>query len=167
MRIETTLRKTPLRATLPPDMHDVDPLLSVQRVPLPMILSLRHRVLRAGLPPESAIFEGDSAESTAHLAVLLGTMVIGCASLHLNTWEKHPAFQLRGMAVEPDFQGAGIGSLLLKEIDRVAASAFVNQLWCNARTPAIAFYEKHGWQVVSEVFQIPTAGPHVRMIKRL
>jgi hypothetical protein len=43
----------------------------------------------------------------------------------------------------------------------------VRQLWCNARVPAANFYRKLGWQVVSEVFEIPTAGPHVRMTKAL
>ena len=41
------------------------------------------------------------------------------------------------------------------------------QLWCNARTPAVGFYQRMGWAVVSDVFEIPTAGPHVRMTKRL
>jgi hypothetical protein len=40
-------------------------------------------------------------------------------------------------------------------------------LWCNARVPAVPFYREMGWAVVSEPFEIPTAGPHVRMVKRL
>lgn len=37
-------------------------------------------------------------------------------------------------------------------------------VWCNARTSAIGFYEKLGWQVVSEPFDVLTAGPHVKMV---
>jgi len=40
-------------------------------------------------------------------------------------------------------------------------------LWCNARVPAVGFYESLGWRVVSERFEIPTAGPHVKMVRRL
>ena len=40
-------------------------------------------------------------------------------------------------------------------------------LWCNARLPAVGFYQKLGWAAVSDVFEIPTAGPHVKMTKRL
>ena len=40
-------------------------------------------------------------------------------------------------------------------------------LWCNARTPAVGFYENMRWRVVSAPFEIPTAGPHVKMVKRL
>jgi predicted GNAT family N-acyltransferase len=40
-------------------------------------------------------------------------------------------------------------------------------LWCNARTPAVRFYQKQGWTPVGEEFDVPLAGPHVRMFKRL
>jgi hypothetical protein len=42
-------------------------------------------------------------------------------------------------------------------------------LWCNARRtiPAAGFYQKQGWTIVSDIFEIPTAGPHVKMSKRL
>ena len=40
-------------------------------------------------------------------------------------------------------------------------------LWCNARVPYVPFYEAMGWRVVSGQFEIPTAGPHVKMLKRL
>ena len=39
-------------------------------------------------------------------------------------------------------------------------------LWCNARVPAMGFYQKLAWQVVSDEFHIPTAGPHVKMVRR-
>ena len=35
--------------------------------------------------------------------------------------------------------------------------------WCNARTTAIGFYEQAGWSTATDVFDIPTAGPHVKM----
>ena len=33
----------------------------------------------------------------------------------------------------------------------------------NARTPAVRFYERHGFAVVSEEWDEPDIGPHVRM----
>jgi GNAT superfamily N-acetyltransferase len=70
------------------------------------------------------------------------------------------------MAVADDYRNKGVGRLLLEEVDRGVSQSPVRLLWCNARVPASGFYQKHGWLVVSEVFEIPTAGPHVRMIKR-
>ena len=35
------------------------------------------------------------------------------------------------------------------------------------RAPAVPFYQRAGWTVVSDVFDIPTAGPHHRMTRDL
>ncbi len=56
---------------------------------------------------------------------------------------------------------------MLAEIDRIAAEKGVRILWANARKPAAEFYRKYGWEIVSEEFEIPTAGPHFRMVRRL
>lgn len=130
------------------------------------ILDLRWRILRAGLPMESACFPGD--ESGLHLAVISEERVIGCASFLLSTFEDHPAWQLRGMAVEPEFQRTGIGQRLLREAETILCRrSNIRQLWCNARLPAVPFYEKLGWTCTSDIFDIPTAGPHRRMTKIL
>jgi len=31
----------------------------------------------------------------------------------------------------------------------------------------VEFYRKHGWEIVSAVFDIPTAGPHFKMVRKL
>ena len=88
--------------------------------------------------------------------------------MHPSTWDGAPAWQLRGMATDPAFRATGVGRAMLLYLERLlAAESDVRQLWCNARTPARGFYERLGWRVVSDVFEIPTAGPHVRMTKRL
>jgi len=149
--------------------------IEVRRVAVEKILDLRHRILRAGLPPESACFEGDAAETTLHFAAFAvetsgraGLQPVGCLSLMLNSFQTEPAWQLRGMAVDELHQGRGLGRELLKHAEQeVAADSQVRFLWCNARVPAAGFYQKHGWTIVSDVFEIPTAGPHVKMSKRL
>jgi len=40
-------------------------------------------------------------------------------------------------------------------------------LWANVRKPAVEFYRKHGWIIVSDEFEIPTAGPHFKMLRQL
>ena len=127
------------------------------------------------MPPESARFDGDEAETTLHLAALTaaasgraGEEVVGCLSLMLNSFNAEPAWQLRGMAVDGPHQRRGLGrELMMRAEEAVAAEGNAGWLWCNARTPAAAFYQKQGWAIVSEVFEIPTAGPHVKMSKKL
>jgi len=151
------------------------PKIEIRRVVAGKILDLRHRILRAGLPPESARFDGDEAETTMHWAAYAleacggaGDHVVGCISLMLNSLDTEPAWQLRGMAVDETQQRLGLGRQLLMQAEETAASlSKADWLWCNARVPASGFYQKHGWSVISEVFEIPTAGPHVKMSKRL
>jgi len=132
------------------------------------IIDLRWRILRQGLPRSEAIFAGDELATSIHAAAFSGEQVLCCATVHLNEWEGAPAYQLRGMATEDGQRGLGLGRQVLQKLEaEVLAAGAVRQLWCNARTPALEFYRKQGWQVRSGVFEIPTAGPHVKMTKRL
>jgi GNAT superfamily N-acetyltransferase len=151
------------------------PKIEIRRVEVEQILDLRHRILRAGLPPESARFDGDEAETTLHWAAFAldaayraGSQPVGCLSLMLNSFEAEPAWQLRGMAVDDPHQRCGLGrELLARAEEAAAAQGHAGLLWCHARVPAVDFYQKQGWTIVSDVFEIPTAGPHVKMSKRL
>ncbi|HWE92888.1 MAG TPA: GNAT family N-acetyltransferase [Tepidisphaeraceae bacterium] len=144
---------------------------AIRRATLEEIIDLRHAVLRRGLPRHTAIFPGDELATSRHYAATLpGTgQVIGCATLHLNQWESHPAWQLRGMATADDFRGKGIGRSLLQGIEQEIRNddSSPHRLWCNARVPAAGFYQALGWRIVSEPFDIPTAGPHVRMTREV
>lgn len=133
------------------------------------VIDLRHRVLRDGLPRDTAIFEGDGEVGTVHLGAFddWGVM-IGCVTILHRMWNGAPAWQLRGMAVDPQWQGRGIGKALLVELERlVLCDSHSTLMWCNARKPAVGFYERHGWRLASPEFEIPTAGPHHRMTRHL
>jgi len=132
------------------------------------IIDLRWTILRAGLARETAQFDGDNEPTTHHFAAFAGDELIACASFMRRDWEGQPAWQLRGMAVRDDQQLSGIGSRLLNfaEIFLIRRN-HSNLLWCNARVPAAAFYERRGWKIVSEPFEVPTAGPHLKMMKKI
>jgi GNAT superfamily N-acetyltransferase len=129
------------------------------------IIDLRHRVLRAGLPRATALFDGDDLPTTKHFAAEHDGKIIACATMLLNEWNGEPAWQVRGMAVEPNFRGRGIGRELLDAIESAAGD--VRLLWCNARTSAIEFYRTNGWTIASDEIEIRTAGPHFKMTKVL
>ena len=145
---------------------------SICRVSIDVIVELRHRMLRAGLPKEAAQFPGDDAPTTWHVGVFASVSEsappISCASFMLNSYKENPAWQLRGMATDTQHQRKGLGGKLLATAEAAIIKASnVSLFWCNARVPAIPFYEQHGWKVDSEEFDIPTAGPHRRMFKRI
>lgn len=135
---------------------------------LDQIIDLRWKILRAGLNRNTAFFEGDHETTTRHFAAWQDQSLVGCVTIVHRAWMNRLAWQLRGMAVAADRQHRGIGRLMLDAVEQaVGNDDFSRQLWCNARTSAVSFYQKHGWRTVGEQFLIPTAGAHYKMEKRL
>jgi GNAT superfamily N-acetyltransferase len=136
------------------------------------ILPLRQRILRIGLDIEEAKFPGDENPTTLHAAAFDHASAVSCATLLLDEWQRQPAWRLRGMATDSNWQSRGIGAALLEylidwAITDPPTSQRITTFWCNARVPAIKFYERLGWTVDSEEFDIPTAGPHRKMVRQL
>ena len=72
------------------------------------------------------------------------------------------------MAVNAEAQKSKVGTRLLQFAERfVLAQNYSSLLWCNARVPASGFYQRHGWTIISDPFDVPDAGPHVKMMKRI
>jgi len=130
------------------------------------VIDLRHRVLRVGLPRESAIFENDALPTTLHFGAFTEQKMICCLSLMLSSWRNQPAWQLRGMATDAAFRGGGIGQVLatfaINEARNVRPD--IDLFWCNARAASMYFYRRLGWSVESEPFEIPITGEHVKML---
>jgi len=141
----------------------------VARVEAARLIDLRHRVLREGMPRESASFVGDDEPDAIHLAAFdSADLVVGCCSLIQRPWKDSPAWQLRGMAVDPGLRRSGVGKRLLETLEAFPEIATHSpQLWCNAREIAVDFYKSQGWTIQSERFEIATAGPHYVMSKRV
>lgn len=143
------------------------PPFTIGRATAQEILDLRHRMLRQGMPLSAAMFDLDDDAHTLHAAARVEGQVIGCATYIVRPLEEMPARQLRGMAVATEWQKAGVGRGLLLWLESELSRQSVQLLWCNARRPAVPFYERLGWRTISEQFEIPTAGPHFRMRRDL
>lgn len=150
-------------------MNDLANEIRFGRATIDQIVDLRHVILRQGLPRESAIFAGDDRADARHYAAFSKDSPICCLTLHVSLWEGQAAWQLRGMATASDWQDRGVGNALMDwmEAELRKDPSTPRLLWCNARVPAKRFYEKRGWRIASEQFDIPTAGPHVKMTKTL
>jgi GNAT superfamily N-acetyltransferase len=144
----------------------------VKRIQPDEVVAVRHLVLRPGRAREDAIFECDGWEGTVHLGAFDGMgQLVGVATLFSAGWdggvEGLVGWQLRGMATMPEVRGMGYGAALVREAERVAREAGGGLLWCQARVVAVSFYERMGWEVVGEEFDVPTVGPHFRMRRML
>lgn len=123
-----------------------------------LLLDLRARVLRPGQPKERSHFPGDDAPGAVHLGAFDGGgRLVGIASVM-----EENGLRLRGMAVENDWRGRGVGTVLVRQVHAIASERR-QPLWCNARAAAVGFYEKLGWAVEGEQFDLPDIGPHFRM----
>jgi len=132
--------------------------------------TVRLPVLRAGMPPESAILDHDDDPGTRHFGALDGERLVGVATFFAEPCALRPgrrAWRLRGMATLDDMRGCGAGTALVHEGVRVATAAGADLMWCNARVSASGFYEKLGFVVVSDAFELKDSGKHYVMTKDL
>jgi len=145
--------------------------LTLRRATIDEIYELRFNVLRPRQTPIKLHFPGDDAAppQTWHFGAFTPEgKNLACLTLFKSEWENQTAIQLRGMAVAEESRGTGLGrKLLLTAQSAVASDPAARDWgwWCNARTPAIGFYEKLGWQVASEEFMIEGVGPHKKMVR--
>ena len=132
--------------------------------------TVRLPVLRAGLPPESAILDHDDDPGTHHFGAFVDGRLVGVATFFAEPCPGRPAprgWRLRGMATLPELQRRGAGRALVAEGVRVACEGGGEVMWCHARTSARGFYESLGFVAVGDEFHLPVAGPHFVMIKEL
>ena len=88
---------------------------------------------------------------------------MGVVTIHPAAFDGVAGWQLRGMATVPTVRGQGHGAALVRRVEDVVRGWGGWLLWCNARVAAVAFYERLGWEVVGDEFDIPTVGaafPH-------
>ena len=144
--------------------------IQVRRAAPSEVIDVRHAVLRAGRPRSTAFFSGDDHAHTRHWIAKAGDDIIGVVSTmaadfpspnELPPDQPIPRRQLRGMATLPTWRGKGIGRSLLSALEQETAEP----IWCNARESAVGFYERNGWQVVGEPFEIDPIGTHFKMVK--
>ena len=131
---------------------------------------VRHPVLRTEKPIESCVFEGDNLPSTKHFGLFVEEKLVGVVSFFKNknsSFNIKNQFQIRGMAVLPEFQKKGFGKNLVNHCENYVKSANETLIWFNARESAVAFYEKLGYRKVGNPFSIADIGIHFLMQKEI
>jgi len=133
--------------------------LTVRPVPLEQTRALRQAVLRPYMTVEE--MAGHEPAGSFAAGAVEGDELV---AVGLVGREGDPgAWRVRGMATAPDARGRGAGTAVLDALVRHAADEGATSVWCNARTRAIPLYERARFNVVSDVFEPPDIGPHVRM----
>tara|TARA_B100000029_G_scaffold143427_1_gene138665 strand:+ start:918 stop:1376 length:459 start_codon:yes stop_codon:yes gene_type:complete len=132
---------------------------------------LRSEVLYPNMNIDISSYDGDFLKTTSHYG-LYGSKgdLIAVASMFNQNFKYYPtenAIRLRGMAVRNDLQASGYGHELLNQIVNIFRQLDFDFIWCNARENAIGFYEKFGFEIFDEKFEIKSIGIHYHAYLRL
>lgn len=124
---------------------------------------LRDQVLRK--PLGLSLYDEDlgTERNQRHFALFEGSELIACVvAAPVSATE----VKLRQMAVAPDQQGRGLGRLLLERVLAVLGAEGISYISLNARTSALGFYVRLGFEAASGEFT-EVGVPHRTMTKRL
>ena len=134
------------------------------------VLAIRNQVLREGrLPLNECRFATDTLPGSFHLGYFNQEALVCIVSFHLQNYSNiaGTGYQLRGMASLPEYQGKGIGTQLVDYAINYLKQQQADHVWCNARKKAMLFYERLGFSVMSDEFEVPGIGPHFAMCLQL
>lgn len=137
----------------------------VRRISAEETLPLRSAVLRKNKPFEECVLPTDEITGVFHLGYFLDDKLICIGTFFPEDYPEMGTggFRLRGMATDPGFAGKGFGVALINFAIDELTSVQASYIWCNARSTAVGFYSKLGFEIISEEFEVPGIGPHFNM----
>ncbi len=106
--------------------------------------ALRYEVLRKpwGQPVGSEIDETDP--TSIHAFIKENNLAIACARLH---FADDTTAQIRYMAVHPEYQGKGLGKMIITYLEEIAKENKRSLVILHARENAVEFYKNCGYFV--------------------
>jgi N-acetylglutamate synthase-like GNAT family acetyltransferase len=129
---------------------------------LDAIVQLRYKMLRQpwGQPIDTARDELES--KSLNIFIEDNGKVVACARLQENEGR---IGQIRYMAVADDYQGRGLGQLLLSYIEKKAKERALEKIELQARENAVGFYSRHGFITREKTFLLWNTIQHYLMEK--
>jgi predicted GNAT family N-acyltransferase len=127
-------------------MEQTNHKLEIKNIQASETWNLRHRVMSPNRPFDSIKLPKD--DEGLHFGLFQDDKLISVISLFI----KNETAQFRKFSTEISEQGKGYGSILLKHIIEESIKQKVKNLWCNARLSALGFYQKFGFEAVSETW---------------
>ena len=108
----------------------------------------------------------DDLETTFHVGafkngelVSLGTFLVQ----RNEKFEEEYQYRLRAMATSPKVRGENFGKEVIDFALKELKKREVELLWCDAREVAIGFYEKMGFKILGDFYEVPIIGKHKLM----
>ncbi len=124
---------------------------------------LRWRILRKPWNQPKGTEKDEFEDISIHIMVCeKDKLPIAVGKAYFNSLDEA---QIRFMAVEDGFQGKGIGTLVLEELEKRVREKGAKYVVLNARESAIRFYKKHGYHIAGKAPTLFDSIEHVRMRK--
>lgn len=123
-------------------------------------VELRRQVLRRPLGLDFTE-EELAAEHVQLTAVISKGSVIACAMM---TPQEDGNYKVRQVAVDPGWQGKGLGRLVMLFCEEIASQRGAHHVVLHARETAVPFYLAIGYEVVGDPFE-EVGLPHRKMAK--
>ncbi|MHA7941874.1 GNAT family N-acetyltransferase [Formosa sp. 3Alg 14/1] len=144
--------------------------LTIKQIEAQDTYKVRLPVLRPGRPIEDCEFNNDTHKDTFHLGLYYKSDLIGVVTFMRTINEdlqERRQYQLRGMAILEEYQGLKYGDLLIQAGESLVNEKQGKLIWLNAREIAVRFYERNGFKVSGDSFDIPKIGKHYMMYKTI
>lgn len=129
-------------------------------------VAIRGEILRPGQPLENSVYPLDEDENALHLGAIKNGELVGVASIFKEDATRKDlsdAWRLRGMATVEAVRGEGHGRELVEMAMQYIAYNGGGNLWFNARPEVQGFYEKLGFQVEGDPYEISDGGTRIFM----
>ena len=125
---------------------------------------LRWSILRKHLEQARGSEKDEFENEAIHVMAVDMDKIIGVGRGHFVTSEQA---QIRYMAVDINNRGKGIGSLILKDIEKKLKANGAKKVFLNSRDSAVDFYKRHGYKIIAKGQLLFGIIEHFRMEKDL
>lgn len=112
----------------------------------------------------------DDLSGTFHVGAFKNGELVSIGTFLIQKNEKFKEkiqYRLRAMATSPVVRGENFGKKIIDFALEELQNRKVELLWCDAREFALGFYEKMGFTVVGDFYDVPKIGPHKLMYKKI
>lgn len=128
------------------------------------IIDLRYMVLRQPWNKSRETATDDLEFTSVNAYIQENEMIVACGRLQNNGGDTG---QIRYMAVHPDFQGKGLGKLILSKLEEEGKRIGLQIIELQARENAIRFYKSQNYIIKETSFKLWDLIQHYLMVKEL
>jgi GNAT superfamily N-acetyltransferase len=123
-----------------------------------------------GLPLES-VRDDPMEPASIHRVVKVGEKIVGAVCWIVGSRKENGArviyVRWRQLAIDPEFEGRGIGGALMRYREDYARSIGAVEIVANPRVENVPWFARHGWVVVGEGVKLYDQVESVSMVRSL